>query len=196
VKAESDYCCTSANAVQVVQAIPPDREVLFLPDMFLGAHVERVTGRKLNIWMGECHVHAGIEPSDLDDRLAEFPDAELFIHPECGCASHALWLMSTGALPPDRTHVLSTGGMLRRAEETSARRTIVATETGLLHRLRTQHPERDFIAANEAAMCHYMKMITPDKLIDSLRNLVHEVTVDPGVAERARRAIERMIAIG
>ena len=196
VKAESDYCCTSANAVQVVEAIPAGNEVLFLPDMFLAAHVERATGRKLQVWMGECHVHAGIEPSDLDARLAEFPDAELYIHPECGCASHALWLASTGALPSGRTHVLGTAGMLRRAAETDARRVVVATETGLLHRLRTVQPEREFIAANEAAICRYMKMITPDKLLDSLRLMVHEVTVDPAVAERARLAIERMVAIG
>src|SRR2546421_2657311 len=196
VKAESDYCCTSANAVQVVDAIPTGTEILFLPDMFPAAHVERATGRKLQVWMGECHVHAGIEPSDLEARLAEFPDAELHIHPECGCASHALWLASTGALPSGRTHVLGTAGMLRRAAETDARRVVVATETGLLHRLRTVQPEREFIAANEAAICRYMKMITPDKLLDSLRLMVHEVTVDPAVAERARLAIERMVAIG
>ena len=142
VKAESDYCCTSANAVQVVQAIPEDKEILFLPDMFLAAHVERQTGRKLEIWMGECHVHAGIEPADLEDRLAEYPDAELMIHPECGCASHALWMASTGLLPPERTHVLSTSGMLRRAAATDARQVIVATETGLIHRLRVLQPER------------------------------------------------------
>jgi quinolinate synthase len=196
VKAESDYCCTSANAVQVVASIPADREILFLPDMFLAAHVERVTGRKLEIWMGECHVHAGIEPGDLDARLAEFPDAELHIHPECGCASHALWLASTGALPRERTHVLSTAGMLRRAAETQAAQVIVATETGLLHSLRQAAPGRDYIAANEAAVCRYMKMITPEKLLDSLRHLVYEVTVDEAVAARARLAIERMIAIG
>ena len=196
VKAESHYCCTSANAVQVVQVIPEDREILFLPDMFLAAHVERQTGRKLEVWMGECHVHAGIEPSDLEDRLAEFPDAELMIHPECGCASHAVWMAGTGMLPPARTHVLSTSGMLRRAEETDAGRVIVATETGLIHRLQVAQPHREFIAANEAAICRYMKMITPEKLLDSLRLNIHEVTVDPDVADRARLAIERMIAIG
>jgi quinolinate synthase len=196
VKAESDYCCTSANAVAVVQAIAPDREILFLPDMFLAAHVERVTGRRLEIWMGECHVHAGIEPADLDARLAEYPDAELHIHPECGCASHALYLASAGALPEGRTHILSTAGMLRRAAETDAREVIVATETGLLHSLRTAAPGRSYIAANEAAVCRYMKMITPEKLLASLRHLVHEVTVEASVADRARLAIERMIAIG
>jgi quinolinate synthase len=196
VKAESDYCCTSANAVQVIQAIDPEREILFLPDMFLGAHVERLTGRKLNIWMGECHVHAGIEPADLDRRLAEFPDAELHIHPECGCASHALGLSSTGALPAERTHILSTSGMLRRAEVTDAKQVIVATETGLIHRLRRVAPDKEFIAANEEAVCRYMKMITPQNLLESLRGMVHEVTVEPAIADRARLAIERMIAIG
>lgn len=196
VKAEADYCCTSANAVAVVNAIAADKEILFLPDMFLGAHVERETGRHLEIWMGECHVHAGIEPADLDARLAEFPEAELHIHPECGCASHALYLASTGSLPRERTHVLSTAGMLRRAASTQARQVIVATETGLLHSLRRAAPDREYIAANEAAVCRYMKMITPDKLLASLRNRVHEVTVEPAVADRARLAIERMIAIG
>ena len=196
VKAESDYCCTSANAVQVVQSIARGREILFLPDMFLAAHVERETGRKLEVWMGECHVHAGIEPADLDRRLAEFPDAELMIHPECGCASHALWMSTAGMLPRERTHVLSTSGMLRRARATNARRVVVATETGLLHSLRKAEPDREFIAANEAAMCHYMKMITPGKLLTCLRRGVHEVTVAPEVGERARRAIERMVAIG
>jgi quinolinate synthase len=118
------------------------------------------------------------------------------IHPECGCASHAVWMASSGMLPADRTHVLSTSGMLRRAAATDARRVIVATETGLIHRLRVAQPEREFIAANEAAICRYMKMITPDKLLDSLRLNIHEVTVDRDVADRARLAIERMIAIG
>ena len=196
VKALSDYCCTSANAVAVVQSLPADREILFLPDMFLAAHVERVTGRRMQVWMGECHVHAGIEPADLDARLAEFPDAELHIHPECGCASHALYLASSGMLPSDRTHILSTAGMVRRAATTEARQVIVATETGLIHRLERLAPGREFIAANEEAVCRYMKMITPDSLLESLRCGVHEVTVDPETADRARLAIERMIAIG
>lgn len=196
VKAESDYCCTSANAAQIVQSIPPEREILFLPDMFLGAHVERITGRKMQIWMGECHVHAGIEPSDIETRLAEFPDAEFHIHPECGCASQALYLVSTGDLPADRTYLLGTGGMQKRARTTDSHRIIVATETGLLHRLRKENPEKEFIAANEAAVCRYMKTITPEKLVISLREMVHEVTVPREIADRARLAIERMIAVG
>jgi quinolinate synthase len=196
VKAESDYCCTSANAAAVVRAIPQDREILFLPDMFLGAHVERVTGRKLHLWMGECHVHAGIEPADLDARLAEHPDAELHVHPECGCASQALWLASSGAIPTPRVHMLGTAGMQRRARETAATEIVVATETGLLYRLRNENPGIDFIAANPEASCRYMKMITPEKLERSLTEMVHEVDVPEDIAHRARRAIERMIAIG
>lgn len=195
VKAETDYCCTSANAVKVVEAIPEDKEILFGPDMFLGAHVERMTGRKLNVWMGECHVHAGIQPSDIQRTLAEYPDAEMHIHPECGCSSQCMYLMSTGDLPSDRTFVLGTGGMVRRMKESSADRFIVATETGMLHRLRKENPEADLVAANEAAVCGYMKMITPSKLLRSLATGRDEVVVPPEIAERARVPIERMIAI-
>lgn len=195
VKAESDYCCTSSNAARVVESIDEQKEILFLPDMFLGAHVERVTGRKMNIWMGECHVHAGISPGDIDDRLAEHPDADVYIHPECGCASHALYLASSGALPADRTHMLSTSGMQSSAEESQASEIIVATETGLLHSLRKKSPDKRFIAANEEAVCRYMKMITPANLLSSLENLQHEVTVPEETAERARLALERMIKL-
>ncbi|MGH2770027.1 MAG: quinolinate synthase NadA [Actinomycetota bacterium] len=196
VKAEADYCCTSANAARVVAQVPPGREILFLPDMFLGAQVQRVTGREMRLWMGECHVHAGIEPADISARLDEHPDAELHIHPECGCASHALYLASTGDLPPGRTHILGTAGMLRRAHRSDAAQIIVATETGLLHRLRRENPDKEFIAANQGAVCHYMKAITPHKLLRSLREMVHEVTVPEDIAAAARLAIERMIEIG
>jgi quinolinate synthase len=196
VKAESDYCCTSANAAAVVRAVPEDREILFLPDMFLGAHVERVTGRKMHLWMGECHVHAGIEPADLDARLAEHPEAEFHVHPECGCASQALWLASSGAIPADRVHMLGTAGMQRRARATGAREVVVATETGMLYRLRNENPGIDFIAANPEASCRYMKLITPEKLERSLTGMVYEVDVPGDIAARARTAIERMIGIG
>src|SRR5438132_3777012 len=136
VKAESDVCCTSSNAAAVVSSIPEDREILFLPDMFLGAHVERVTGRKMQIWMGECHVHAGIGSQELQDLVARNPDAELLIHPECGCASAALYLAGEGVLPADRTHILSTGGMIRHGRDRANGTYIVATEIGILHRLR------------------------------------------------------------
>jgi quinolinate synthase len=194
-KAEADYCCTSANAAKVVEAIPEDKDVLFGPDMFLGAHVERVTGRKMNIWMGECHVHAGIEPRHIQKMMSEHPAAELHVHPECGCSSSTMYLASTGDLPADRTFVLGTGGMVRRARETNAGEVIVATETGMLHRLRKENPEVDYIPASESAQCGYMKMITPMKLLRTLQTGEHEVTVDPAIAERARLPIERMIAI-
>jgi quinolinate synthase len=195
VKAETDYCCTSANAVKVIEAIPDDKEILFGPDMFLGAHVERMTGRKMEIWMGECHVHAGIEPNDIQRTMAEHPDAELHVHPECGCSSHCMYLLSTGDLPADRTFVLGTGGMVRRARESTAKEFIVATETGMMHRLRKENPTAHYIPANEKAVCGYMKMITPAKLLRSLKTGQYEVKVAPEIAERAKVSIERMIAI-
>ena len=190
VKAESDYCCTSGNARAVVEAIPEDREILFLPDMYLGLWLERVTGRKLTIWLGECHVHAGIRPADIERWQAEAPDAELLVHPECGCASQAM------AFANDRTQILSTEGMVRFAKASSKQRFVIATETGILHRLSKEVPEKEFVAAREAAVCRFMKMITLEKTRDSLREMKHVVTVDPEVAERARGAIDRMVAIG
>jgi quinolinate synthase len=198
VKAESDVCCTSSNAAAVVRSIPEDREILFLPDQFLGAHVERVTGRKMHIWMGECHVHAGIGSQELKGLVAENPDAELLIHPECGCASAALYLAGEGELPADRTHILSTGQMIRHGSERAGqgRRYIVATETGILHRLRKDDPSADYLAANPEAVCQYMKTITPAKLLRSLQEGIFRVSVPTDVAERARRAIQRMVEIG
>ena len=190
VKAETDYCCTSGNAVQVVEAIPADREILFLPDLYLGLWVERVTGRKLTIWMGECHVHAGIRPSDIERWQAEAPDAELLVHPECGCASQCM------AFGNDRTHILSTEGMIRFARSSPKQRFLVATETGILHRLAKEAPEKRFEAVSERAICKYMKMITLEKLRDSLRDEKFAVTVPEETAARARRALERMVAIG
>jgi quinolinate synthase len=197
VKAETDVCCTSSNAVEVVESIPADREVLFLPDQFLGAHVRRVTGRdNMHVWAGECHVHAGINGPELAARAAASPEAELFIHPECGCATSALYLAGTGVVEPDRVKILSTGGMLDAARATKASSVLVATEIGMLHQLRKAAPEVDFRAVNERASCRYMKMITPDKLLRALREGRDEVTVAPGVAARGRAAVERMIAIG
>ena len=197
VKAEADVCCTSANAVEIVAALPEDREVLFLPDQFLGAHVRRTTGREnIQVWLGECHVHAGISPADLRDKAAAEPDAELFIHPECGCSTAALWQAGAGDLPPDRTRVLSTGGMLAAARETSATSVLVATETGMLHQLRQANPAVRWEPVNPAAVCPYMKMNTPAALLRCLRDGVTEVEVDPDVAERARRAVAAMIEVG
>lgn len=195
VKAESDVCCTSSNAVDVVRSIPEDREILFLPDLFLGAHVERETGRKMHLWMGECHVHAAIDPAGLRERATD-PDTEVMIHPECGCTTTALWLLSEGALPSERTKVLSTGGMVTEAARASARRFVVATETGILHQLRRAAPGKVFEPLDPDAVCPYMKTITPEKLLRSLREGVYEITVPEDVAARARRAVERMVEIG
>ncbi len=189
VKAESDYCCTSGNAKAVVEAIPADREILFLPDMFLGIWLERVTGRKLTIWLGECHVHAGIRPADIERWQQDAPDAELLVHPECGCASQCM------AFGNDKTHILSTEGMINFAKDSSKSRFLVATETGILHRLNKEAPGKRFEAVSERAICKYMKMITLEKLRDSLRDWKHEVTVEREVAARASGAIERMVAI-
>jgi len=190
VKAESDFCCTSGNAKAVIEAIPADREILFLPDMYLGLWLEKVTGRTLQIWLGECHVHAGIRPADIERWQAEAPDAELLVHPECGCASQAM------AFGNSRTHILSTEGMVKFARESPRERFMIATEVGILHRLNREVPEKRFEAVREAAVCRFMKMITLEKLRDSLRDGKHVVTVEPAIAQRARGAIDRMIGIG
>jgi quinolinate synthase len=195
VKAESDICCTSSNAVEVVQSIPEDREILFLPDMFLGAHVERQSGRKMHVWMGECHVHAGIGAQEMQAKALAEHDAELMIHPECGCSTSAIYLLSEGVLPQDRTKILSTGGMVKEASTSSAKKFLVATETGILHQLRKAAPDKVFEPVNEYAVCRYMKTITPEKLLRSLRDMVFEITVPEYTAERAKRAVERMIEI-
>ena len=197
VKAETDICCTSSNAVDVVNSIPADVPVLFGPDQFLGAHVRRLTGRdNLHVWLGECHVHADISPSDLTAKVRANPDAALYVHPECGCTTSALWLAGSGELPAERTHVLSTGGMLDAARGERARKVLVATEIGMLHQLRKANRETVFEPVNSRAACPYMQMITPEKLLDCLRTGRDEVTVDPDLAARARRSVERMIALG
>jgi len=190
VKAETDYCCTSGNAQQVVEAIPRDREILFLPDLYLGLWLERVTGRTLTIWMGECHVHAGIRPADIERWHEEAPDAELLVHPECGCASQAM------AFADGRTQILSTEKMVNYAKRSPKQRFLVATETGILHRLRLEAPGKQFDPVRENAECRYMKVTTLEKVRDSLREGKHRVTVEPEIADRARLAIERMVEIG
>lgn len=197
VKAETDICCTSSNAVDVVNSIPADTEVLFGPDQFLGAHVQRETGREnMHIWMGECHVHAGINGADLKEQVESKPDAELFVHPECGCATSALYLVGAGVVPKERTKILSTGGMITAARETTASTVLVATETGMLHQLEKAAPNVDFQPVNRAAVCKYMKMITPAKLLRSLKTGTDEVTLDVATADAARMSLERMVAIG
>lgn len=197
VKALSDVCCTSANAVEVVAGIPPEREVLFLPDQFLGAHVQRSLSRDgMHLWMGECHVHAAIGPTELRARVGADPDASIYVHPECGCTTAALWMAGTGDLPAGRTRVLSTGGMLDAARRESAPRVLVATETGMLHQLRRANPAVSFEAVDPRAECRFMKMTTPEALLRCLTEGTFEVDLDPGVALRARRAVEAMVAVG
>ncbi len=202
VKALTDYCCTSANAVKVVQHIYSEHgeetEILFGPDMFLGAYVEKSLGRAMHVWDGECHVHAGIKPDDIAAVRAAHPGADFLIHPECGCSTSVMEYVAAGDIDSEGVHMLSTGGMLgyaRGIDGPPARTAIVATETGMLYPLREAAPDVEFIAANEAAHCRFMKMITLPKLRDALRDGVHEVRVPAEIADRARLPIERMVAI-
>jgi quinolinate synthase len=195
VKAEADYCCTSANAVEVVLAIPPDREILFLPDMHLGLYVEHVTGRPLHRWLGECHVHADIREANVVAQIGAHPGADVLLHPECGCVGQCLLALADGDLPADRTFIVGTGGMVARARESHAPVTLVGTEIGMLHRLRKEAPGKTFLPIKDGAICDYMKTITLAKLYRTLRDDIYEVTVPEPVAGRARLAIERMLAV-
>ena len=208
VKAETDYCCTSSNAVKVVEHIwaehGAETEILFGPDMWLGAFVERETGliddperrARFHIWDGECHVHAGIRPDDIVQTRAENPEAEFLIHPECGCATQAMEYVAAGDIEPEGVHMLSTSGMLEHVEENPDGSFIVATENGMLYPLQQAAPQANLIEANRMAFCRYMKMITLPKLRDSLRDMKFEVSVAAPIAEQARLPIERMVAIG
>jgi quinolinate synthase len=202
IKALTDYCVTSSNAVAVVEHIyrehGEDAEILFGPDMFLGAYVEKTLGRTLHVWNGECHVHAGIRPADIARTRAEHPGADFLIHPECGCSTSVMEYVAAGDIDPEGVQMLSTGGMVAYAREHagSGGTAVMATEIGMLHPLRMAAPDVDFVAANERASCRFMKMITLTKLRDGLRDGVHEVKVPEAIAERARVPIERMVAIG
>lgn len=197
VKAESDWCCTSGNAVEVINAIPPEQDILFLPDMFLGAHVRRMTGREnIHVWMGECHVHAGIDPEHIARTRAEHPGAEFLIHPECGCATPVVEAIGAGAVDAANVHILSTEGMIKRPAQSDHDTFIVATEIGILHRLRRAHPGKQFIAANDRASCSFMKVTTLEKVRDALLHTQHRITVPEAIAARARTAIERMVSVG
>jgi quinolinate synthase len=208
VKAETDYCCTSSNAVSVVEHIwaehGPETEILFGPDMWLGAFVERETGMRddperrarFQIWDGECHVHAGIRPDDIERTRAENPEAEFLIHPECGCSTQAMEYVASGEIEADGVHMLSTSGMLKHVEDHPDGSFIVATENGMLYPLQQVAPQANLIEANRMAFCKYMKMITLPKLRDGLREMKFEVSVSSDIAERARIPIERMVAIG
>jgi quinolinate synthase len=196
VKAESDYCCTSANAAKVVNAIPKDKQILFLPDKFLGLVVARQTGRSNIIaYPGYCHVHKSIDPTQVEKMMEDYPDIELLIHPECGCVSSCMVKVLDGSLPKERTLFLSTEGMLRHVKESPAKEFAVGTEVGILHRLRILNPDREFHPVNPDAICAFMKTITLDNVIASLENLTPQVTVPTEIARKARRAIDRMLEL-
>jgi quinolinate synthase len=193
VKAESDYCCTSSNFLKIIEAIPKEKEILFLPDMFLGAYAEAKLGRRLHIWMGECHVHAGIRSEEIDAVKRKYPGAKLLIHPECGCVSQCLYLCSSNR--SNGASILSTSGMLKEAKVSQAKEFIIATEVGFLHRLKKENPDKIFIPVKEDAVCKYMKMTTLDKIPKSLKEMVYPVKVDEAVAKKARVAVGRMLQI-
>ena len=196
IKAELDYCCTSSNAVNVVKAIPKDKQILFLPDMFLGSYVSKMTGRKnMLIWAGECHVHAGINPDDIQKKLDSMANAEFIVHPECSCTTPMLYDIASGNYNGRQVQILSTEGMMKHVNQSSANQFVIATETGILYRMRKQNPEKTFVAASDKAECQYMKMITLQKVYDSLLEEKYEVRVTKETADRARLAIERMLAI-
>jgi quinolinate synthase len=195
VKALSDYCCTSSNAIKVVNSIPKDREVLFLPDLFLGSYVAETTKRKnMYIWPGECHVHAGIKAEDINKMLTSFKNADFLVHPECSCTSSVIYQMSKGDLAKNG-HILSTEGMMKHARASSTKQFLVATETGILYRMRKENPEKEFTPIKPDALCKYMKKITLEKVYDSLRQDIYEVKVPKSTADKARIAIDRMLAI-
>ena len=196
IKSELDYCCTSSNAVNVVKAIPSTQDVLFLPDMFLGSYVAKMTGRKnMYIWAGECHVHAGITSSDIDKKLESMTNAEFLVHPECSCTSPMLYDIASGNYKNRQVQVLSTEGMMTYARNSSSSEFVVATETGILYRMKQQNPTKTFVPASEKAECQYMKMITLDKVYNSLLNEKFEVKVPKDIASKARLAIDRMLSI-
>lgn len=196
VKAELDYCCTSSNAVNVVRSIPENKEILFLPDMFLGSYVAKMTNRKnMFIWAGECHVHAGIRSQDVQEKLNQHVHSEFLVHPECGCTTSLMYGIAQGDYGSRQVQLLSTEGMMNYAKSSPAKSFVVATETGILYRMKQQNPEKDFIPVSENAVCQYMKMITLDKVYASLKEDKYEVKVPKNIAQKARLAIDRMLAI-
>ena len=196
IKSELDYCCTSSNAVNVVNAIPEDKEILFLPDMFLGSYVAKVTGRKnMHIWAGECHVHAGITSEDVTKKLNSMHDAEFIIHPECSCTTPMMYDVADGRYNDNKVSILSTEGMLNHVSKSNSKNFVVATETGILYRMKKENPDKTFIPASEKAECQYMKMITLEKVYDTLINEKNVITVPKKIADKARLAINRMLEI-
>lgn len=195
IKALSDYCVTSSNAVQIVNSIPKDKQILFVPDMFLASFVANQTGRDIIAYPGECHIHAKVTPQDILKKRKAYPHAEFLIHPECGCVSSCMHYIAKGKLSSERTKILSTGEMMRYAKESKANEFIVATETGMLYPLQKANPKKKFIPMREDMVCEYMKMITLPKVYNSLKNLEYEVKVPEDIAKKARLPIERMLEI-
>jgi quinolinate synthase len=197
VKAELDYACTSGNVLDVIDAIPEEKGILFLPDFFLGAHIRRNRPqRNVEVWLGECHVHKGIRPDTLEAQRRAHPDAEVLIHPECGCAGQVIYAMGRGDISPDRVHIASTERMIQLTRERPAREFIIATETGIMHRMQQTAPDKTFLAADPEAVCAYMKTITLPRVRDALILDQFEITVPDDVAERARLSLERMVSLG
>jgi quinolinate synthase len=194
IKAETDYCITSSNAVKVVESIPEDKNILFLPDKFLGKYVKAVTGRDIQIWNGACHVHEKIGEIEFDKIKEQHPEAEFLIHPECGCSTSCM-LKTTMHNNCKNIHIYSTEGMIDYVNESDAEEFVIATEVGILHRMKKANPKKNFYPADENSVCEYMKMITLEKLYASLKYDQFEVKVPEEIAAKARIPIERMLKI-
>ncbi|MGH7516614.1 MAG: quinolinate synthase NadA [Gemmatimonadales bacterium] len=197
VKAELDYACTSGNVLDVIDAIPEDKGILFLPDFFLGAHVRRNRPqRNVEVWLGECHVHKGINPDTLEAQRHAHPDAEVLVHPECGCAGQLIYAMGRGEISPERVHIASTERMIQLTKERPAKEFIIATETGIMHRMKQAAPDKTFLAADPEAVCAYMKTITLPRVRESLVLDRFGITVPQDVARRAKLSLDRMVSLG
>ena len=195
IKAESDYCCTSSNAIKIIESIPTNKEILFLPDLFLGAYIEKMTGRKMHIWPGECHVHAQLTAEKVNNIRDEYPNADFLIHPECGCVSNVMYDMVNGDISDDKTKILSTGGMVEYTKKSASKEFIVATETGIIYQLQKNNPGKKFRPLKDNAICEYMKKITVEKLYKSLNEEVYRVKVPEEIAKKAINPINKMLEI-
>jgi len=195
IKAESDYCCTSSNAIKIIESIPTNKEILFLPDLFLGAYIEKMTGRKMHIWPGECHVHAQLTAEKVNNIRDEYPNADLLIHPECGCVSNVMYDMVNGDISDNKTKILSTGGMVEYTKKSASKEFIVATETGIIYQLQKNNPGKKFRPLKDNAICEYMKKITVEKLYKSLNEEVYRVKVPEEIAKKAINPINKMLEI-
>ena len=184
IKAESDYCCTSANALKVVQSIPRDKEILFIPDKYLGDYISKQTGRKMILWEGYCPTHRRIIAEDILKKKALYPKAEVLVHPEC-----------TPDVIAMADKVLSTTGICRYAKESSSEEFIIGTEIGILYRLKKENPQKSFYPASELAECSNMKLNNLEKILWSLEDMVYPIEVPLDTAQRAKIAIDRMIEI-